>query len=358
MTPLSSRLRRVFALLQMTQPVPDEHDVAWSGPYYIPRSGLWCPSRFVLYRGSLHAQLFIPPRWYGLSWVVGSRDAEFERGVSTYENDERLWTRALTQIESRLRSAVKNFSRYNRLVDARIPPSCRTGKIQRSLTWPTDAKPPLPPGRIRRLETALTEAKDAPLADKMTLARYLSVAAVAYDAVFKDLRPFPPAGKYRRKADGRHGGLLDLPPHDANAFAEWFTGASWQGTHPWEIVFGHPHGIMISPRHHAERRSWSYVMWAGSPGWYVAAARMAIALGERRIPFEFHNGQAVLSALKGIDEVAVGPDLDSVHYEDLAQTRRDALRLIRWDPIPHLAPITPDQTERVGEALLSDSRVR
>ena len=99
-------------------------------------------------------------------------------------------------------------------------------------------------------------------------------------------------------------------------------------------------------------------MWVDSLGWYVAAAKMAIALGERRIPFEFHDGQAVLSALKGTDEVDVGPDLYSVHYEDLKQTRREALRLIRWDPIPHLAPITPDQTERVGEALLSDSRVR
>jgi hypothetical protein len=358
MTPLSNQLQRVFTLLQMTQPVPDEHDVEWSGPYYIPRPGLWCPSRFALYRGSLYARLFILPRWHGLSWVVGSRDAELERGVSAYDNDEYLWTRALTQIESRLRSAVKNFSRYNRLVDARMPPSCRTGKIQRSLTWPKDAKPPLPPGRIRQFEGALERAKDAPWLDRMTLAQYLDVVAVAYDAVFKNLRPLSPAEKYERKADGRHGGLLDLPPHDPDAFLEWFTGASWQGTHPWEIVFGHPHGIMISPRHHAERRSWSYLMWADSLGWYIAAARMAIALGERRIPFEFHNGQAVLSYLKGIDEVDVGPDLYSVHYEDLKRTRRDALRLIRWDPIPHLAPITPDQAERVGKALLTSSRVR
>ncbi len=181
----------------------------------------------------------------------------------------------------------------------------------------------------------------------MTLSRYLKTVEMAYDAVFKDLRDLPPIQKYRKKADGRHGGLLDLPAVEARAFAEWFHSRRWSGSHPWEIVFGHPHGIMISPKPDEARDRWSFALWVDSMGWYAPAARMAMALGERQIPVEVLNHQAVLDALKGVDEVEVGPDLYMVHFDDLKNNRPDALRSIRWDPIPQLSPITPDQAARI-----------
>jgi hypothetical protein len=45
--------------------------------------------------------------------------------------------------------------------------------------------------------------------------------------------------------------LLDVPSDDAAVFAARFHGIRWHDSHPWEIVFGHPHGIMLSPRQDA-----------------------------------------------------------------------------------------------------------
>jgi hypothetical protein len=74
---------------------------------------------------------------------------------------------------------------------------------------------------------------------------------------------------------------------------------------------------------------------------------MAVALGEHHIPFELVDHIAVLDALKGIDEVEVGPDLYAISFDELRERRPDALRFIRWDPIPEIHPITPDQAARI-----------
>jgi hypothetical protein len=344
-------IRRIYRLLQKTQPIAGEYDVAWRGPYYIPRPGEWHATHFVLYNGTLYGSILDYDGLSGLSWHLATGAVKFERGLGTggYD-DEWEWPRVLQQIERRLQSALRNFSRYNALVARRLPLACRHGAIQRRLTWPKQVEAAIPRAEIARARRTLSEAAGRPLLPEMTRARYLEAAGIAYDACWKELRPLSPLEKYRRKADGRHGGLLDLPEDDGEAFAKWFRSDAWAGTHPWEIVFGHPHGIMLSPRFHEDLNRWSYWLWVDSEGWYAHAARMAIALGKRNIPFEFQDGPAVLDALEGLDEVEVGPAFDQVQYGELRRERPDAVESIRWDPVPGLQPITPDQRERVLRA--------
>lgn len=346
-------LRRIFALLQRLQPVPEEYDVLWRGPYFIPRSGQWHPSTFMLYRGTLFVSLYIGWRWHGMSWPVGSDEIEAKRGLGSDADDlgEDIWQSALTQIERRLRSAVRDPEAYNRRVRRYLPLSCRTGKIERCLSWPKGTRRPLALRQVRRLERAMQRScRPCPIRE-MTLARYLSVVAIAYDAAFKELRTLSAHEKYKARADGRHGGLMELPPDDAAAFSGWYHSGRWAGTHPWEIVFGHPHGILISPRQESEGTQWSYRLSVSSEGWYATAARMALALVAADVPFEFFDSRRVTSALAGVDEVEVGPGLRQIHYDELRDLRPDALSAIRWDPIPALAPITPQQTVRVRNQL-------
>ncbi|MEW6753827.1 MAG: hypothetical protein AB1505_23030 [Candidatus Latescibacterota bacterium] len=347
--PLASGLQRLYALLREMQPLPEEHDVVWQGLYYIPRPGTWCPSHFTLYRGTLYVVLHIPPVHCELSWRIGAEDVTLERGPlpGACHLSQSEWGEAIAQLEHRARSALGNPAVYSRRVERRLPPACRTGKIQRRLTWPRGTRPPLPRRDVERFRREVSRGTALPWLGEMTLSGYLDAIAVAYDAVFEDLRLLRPLEKYQRRADGRHGGLLDLPPHDAAAFSAWFHGGSWHGTHPWEIVFGHPHGIMIAPRCQADPPLWRYAMWVDSEGWYAAAARMALALIGRELPVEFHDWKRVAEALQGIDEVPVGPGLYAVGYESLGADRPDALPAIRWDPIPQVSRITPDQRARV-----------
>lgn len=344
----SSLVRRVYHLLRKTQPILGEYDVAWWAPYFIPRQGEWHATHFILYNGKLYGRIRNFPDRVDMAWHLATGEIEFFRGLAPCgPSGEREWHRVFSQVERRLTSALKDFSRYNSLVSHRLPMACRTGKIQRNLTWPKSIKTAIPRAEIGRAKRALCKAGALPLLAEMTKKRYLETVAIAYDAGFKDLRSLSPLEKYRKRADGRHGGLLDLPDSDAEAFSKWYRSDSWSGTHPWEIVFGHPHGIMLSPRFHKENGRWSFWLWVRSESWYGHAVRMAIAMGERDVPFEFQEGQKVLDALEGLDEVEVGPAFGRVRYEELRQRRPDAPKSIRWDPIPMLGPITRDQRDRV-----------
>jgi hypothetical protein len=156
-----------------------------------------------------------------------------------------------------------------------------------------------------------------------------------------------------KKADGRHGGLLDLPMDDTQAFKQWYHSGRWSGSHPWEIVFGHPHGIMLAPHHNEQGDDWQYALWVDSLGWYLSAALMALALAARQVPFELHRSEKLLAALKGEDDVEVGPFLgfEGISLEELKETSPDAISHICWDPIPQILPISPEQKKRLAEVL-------
>lgn len=350
-TSLGEQFGAVYRLLKQTQPVED-YDVVWHGAYYIPRPREWCPSRFMLYRGTLYASLLVEGDRHEVGWQVGSgvvRDASDLRGATVHPQDAALWADALSQIEHRLAAALRDFTAYNNRVERLLPPTCRTGVIQRRLIWPKDAEPPVPVALLEQFEHSVAGG-DGPRrpVEAMTLSTYLAAAAVAYDAAFEELRPLAPIEKYRRRADGRDDGMLDLPPDDADAFAAWLSGGR-HGGHPWEIVFAHPHGILLSP-HRRDDGTWSYYLSVDTEGWYVSAARIAIALAEHDIPFEFFRWEDVAAALRGIDDVTVGGHgWHSLSYEELIETRPDAVDAIRWDPIPQLAPITDNQAKRVTE---------
>ena len=48
---------KLYSLLKKTEPIEDEYDVIWYGPYYVPRPRQWNPSHFMLYGGKLFCTL-------------------------------------------------------------------------------------------------------------------------------------------------------------------------------------------------------------------------------------------------------------------------------------------------------------
>jgi hypothetical protein len=343
-------------MLERVEPESTEGDVRWRGPLFIPRPGEWWPTSFVHYRNELYCTVQIG--WSGstLVWQMDEGDVHFERGFggADYGNGEELWERVLKQVEHRLRGALRNPDAYNRRVARLFPLRCRTGRIRRKLAWPRRARPPLDRSALARLVTALEAGKSAPSWPELSVRRYLETAATAYDVVYPELRELPPDEKYGRKADTRHGGLLDLKPTDAQSFERWFTSREWQGAHPWEIVFAHPHGILLSP--HREEDGFRFHLSVDTIGLYVDTARMATALGEKSVPFELFRADEVLDALRGEDWVEVGPFFGQLSLDELEQLRPGATAHVLWDDPPRLlrrgenvtAARAPNQRPRRG----------
>jgi len=132
---------------------------------------------------------------------------------------------------------------------------------------------------------------------------------------------------YQRSADGRHGGLLDLPRADAAAFRRWFQSRAWSGSHPWEVVFGHPHGIHIVPT--LEDAGWRLALSVRNQRLALAAVKMAIALAEARLPFVLHGKDELVATLRGEDELEVGPFARQISLEELGELRPGAAQQVR-----------------------------
>lgn len=349
MRTLLSLLRRTYRLLRRTAPIAGAYDVAWQGPFFIPRSGTWHPTHFLLYDGQLFCTVTLGWDCHQLTWRVGTDEVHFEHESSwtSYEDDD-LWRRVLEQAVPRLREAVERPDLYNGRVERLLPLECRTGKIERRLTWKPGARPPISAARVATLERFLAKAAERPGLHALTLSRYLKTAAIALDAAFKDLKHLSSREKYRKRADTRHGGLLDLPANDALAFARWHRSSAWHGCHPWEIVFAHPHGILLAPLD--EEGAWRYSLSVDSLGLYAEAARMASTLLELGVPLRFENAPQVFAALRGTDLVEVGPFFRQLHLEELEQYRPRARTLVHWDPIAPITAATDDDRKRIARA--------
>jgi hypothetical protein len=250
---------------------------------------------------------------------------------SSLYGNPRFWTELLRQTTRRLRSAIRHPAAYNQRVARLLPPGSRTGRILRRLSWPPGTRAPLSRRALGRLDQALARGGKVASLQHLTADRYLRTVAVAYDAAFAELRHLNPRDKYRRKADGRHGGLLELDPCDAGAFATWFDSRSWGGTHPWEIVFAHPHGVWLFPCHEDNR--WRFLLAVDAPGLFLTATLMATALGEAGHPIGLDRRNEVVAALRGEDRIEIGPFRRQLSLAELRQQRPGAASNIEWDPM-------------------------
>ena len=156
---------------------------------------------------------------------------------------------------------------------------------------------------------------------RVNLNDYLNTVAIAYRAVFfvsdwsrhvsrctqsrfaasrseyaDVLWKCSPRTQYQMLADGRHGGLLDLPPDDCSAFDAWYKSNERSGAHPFEIVAGDRNfGVLLRVDWQRDgREGWEYELSVHSMEFSVLAARMAISLARARVPFEFRDPEATL----------------------------------------------------------------
>ncbi len=169
----------------------------------------------------------------------------------------------------------------------------------------------------------------------VSLEEYLNVCAVCYRAAYGEkTREMTPEEMYRRWADGRDCGMLEIKDRKSKrAFAEWLKTRAHCGGHPFEIVFSwHRHGIHLYPP--AEHKPWFRIAVTN-----YAYARdyleMVRALIKSRIPFEAINFEEVLSFLAGETYFRVNEYAEHyVFYHEVKDVRRhiewDEIRMPRW----------------------------
>jgi hypothetical protein len=141
----------------------------------------------------------------------------------------------------------------------------RWGRIRRRTLWPhlgkeemTELKYLTPDVALAFVEAvgsgAISSRQPNQLNDKdplfirgLAAKQYLSYCAICIRAFAAHEDRRSNVEIYRGWADGRHGGLLDLPPSSARAFSAWLIGSEHHGSHPFEF-FRDRMCLYVNPR--------------------------------------------------------------------------------------------------------------
>lgn len=163
----------------------------------------------------------------------------------------------------------------------------------------------------------LQESYDRDLKRKLKINRislndYLNTAAVCYRAVYKGAKKLSPLEMYKKWADGRHAGMLDIKDRNSKKeFMEWSGSGGPVGGHPFEIVFSwHRHGIHLYPPY-SKKPHYSLRVTNYAYAWDFI--RMVEALIKNKTAFQAVELDDVLNFLTGEKYFTVN-DYDELRF--------------------------------------------
>jgi hypothetical protein len=168
-----------------------------------------------------------------------------------------------------------------------------------------------------------------------SLEEYLDVAAIGYRAAFgREAAGKGPLDLYKRYADGRHGGMLDIrDPKSREEFMRWYRSYRWAGSHPFEIVFSwHRHGILLYPP--SENNDWKYQLCVDNFAYARHYLKMLRALIEHGVSFTAPDLEKVLDYLTGESYFSVNVyDELSFDYIPSREYKQKYFKHIEWKPL-------------------------
>lgn len=218
-----------------------------------------------------------------------------------------------SNVEAEIENAQKDIEFYNSYISENLSLCKRYGKIKRMLLWENI------PG-IERLDSLFGKANlelfrvvvasinEEATIPEMTADKFFQYCQLCYDAnhYFQDTNEITARDKYRKMADGRDEGLLDIEGGSSKAFEQWYLDKTIRGGHPWEICRG-GNSTHISLIVHKGKDGWQLYLSGSSRARVVETAKMAIALFDNNIPFILTEAQGMLHMLEGSDYCGIVP---------------------------------------------------
>jgi len=228
----------------------------------------------------------------------------------------------------RFTSLIKSTD--GKIVKETVPYDLRIGKIKGKYVMDKT----IPEKEERRLlksyETHL--GKNLEIVE-ISLNDYLDVTAICYKAAYKKTKKLLPLEMYKKWADNRHGGMLDIKDFNSKKeYRQWRKSGKWAGSHPYEIVFSwHRHGIHLYPpddeKPHYSLRVTNYA-YAGD------FIRMTKALLNNEIAFRSNELEEVLNYLRGEKDFVVN-DYDDLRFSYIPSREYKNLyfKHIKWEEL-------------------------
>ncbi len=220
----------------------------------------------------------------------------------------------------------------NDIVEQAYPYNYRRGKIRRKYFT---GKEKLMPAKMRKeIEAAyqghLEKRRDL---GEVSLNDYLNTAAICYQGAFNEKAAgITPREMYKRWADNRDFGMLEVNPDSKKEYTEWLMSNGRRGSHQFEILYSPiKSGIHLYP---PEKEHPFYRLSAIIDIHVEHFIRMVTNLVKHNVPFETYCLKDALDYLTGESLVDVnGRGYESFHYLPSREYREKYFPHIQWNEI-------------------------
>ena len=249
------------------------------------------------------------PRYVALG-NLGLFCEEEDKSFRDYSRGHTGLLKWLVEILRETVDSVKDGT-YHDLVVSQLPIGYRKGVVKRSDIWKSgywsreDDLDGITDEEIERfieLVDGGIEQEPKEKLESMTLNDYLTLCSVCFRIFGRDIADKSPAEQFKRFADGRDEGLLELDPDDPDAF-RLFCKSSHSG-HVWEIFPGHSYSrIHLYP--HTDENGW--YLYLNGPFHRNHFVHIALELTSMGIPMKVYEAGKVVNALKGEDYIGIMP---------------------------------------------------
>lgn len=239
-----------------------------------------------------------------------------DKSSKNYEADHsQLLEWLIDEINKCIEWLRKDEAGYNDFLSKNLSYSKRIGRIKREDYWkifPEDKEwmlKELTEDDINILckVVDLSEADNKPAYQTMPSGMFFECCKMGYNAnsYCKDNETLSAIEMYKKFADGRHDGLLDLDHNSTEAFEKWLRKGS-RGGHPWEVCRG-GNSTHISLFVYHTDNGWRLDLAGSSAGRVAETVRFAIALYKNNIHFDLRQAQEILLMVTGKDYIGIVP---------------------------------------------------
>ncbi len=285
---------------------------------------------------------------------------------SSYDSDQNQWIPILQAAIQWMKKAEKNWVGTYKLLHEQYPLKYRKGIVPMSVVahyFPEFKRVQLGLGMgntkkmISLVDSGKLNLYKMGIVEKMTVNTYFEYCKLAYVAVGKAKPQDAGSELYKRLADGRHEGLLDIDPDSEQEFADWIDKKHPKrnmGGHPWEILRGgNTSNIQLRvyrPISGAEEKYKIEVCATGITR-LAESIKIFLAIFKAGKEIAIPGPETIRAQLLLLDNVGIMPEHESLHRGDqsfeesenvhevmyLYELRKHLAKIkpfINWEPLP------------------------
>ncbi|MCP4753348.1 MAG: hypothetical protein GY866_20855 [Proteobacteria bacterium] len=299
-------------------------------------------------------------------------------GFSSYDDGRHdpasVWEPLIASARKWMKTVAKDWIKANKRLQASYPLNRRFGIVPNSLVrasladiYRIDQELGKARSRkfVRLVEEGYFNKDENTVVESMAAKDFFKYCRVAYIAAKRgdDHVDEGLSGRemYKRYADGRHEGLLDINANSKQEFSDWIDGThpkKSSGGHPWEIKRGgnttHIDLSVYRPSYY-RKEGFKIELRGASIGRLKETIQMFLAIHDASLPISIDDPEAVRKRLLAQDNIGLVPCYGSLHranqhfgkdqhvydvlyYDDLGRYKRRITPFVTWEPLPVLKP--------------------